>query len=115
LYRVQRVYTLQFQLATFAGCLVSDDFRRATDCGITKALLLNDGQITPDAHLIHDLGVTSLDRFELVMGIEDEFSIVLTNEEQETIHTVGDVIELARFPCASSPAPVPTGCHLSFP
>jgi acyl carrier protein len=75
---------------------------------LQKALLLNDGQITPDAHLIHDLGVTSLDRFELVMGIEDEFAIVLTNEEQETIHTVRDVIELVRRHCASSPAPVPT-------
>jgi acyl carrier protein len=74
---------------------------------LQKALLLNDGQITPDAHLIHDLGVTSLDRFELVMGIEDEFGVVLTNEEQEAINTVGDVIELVRLHCASSPAPVP--------
>jgi acyl carrier protein len=75
---------------------------------LQKALLLNDGQITPDAHLIHDLGVTSLDRFELVMGIEDEFTIALTDEEQEAIHTVGDVIELVRLHCASSPAPAPT-------
>lgn len=75
---------------------------------LRKALLLSDTQITPDAHLIHDLAVTSLDRFELVMGIEDEFGIVLTNEEQETIHTVGDVIELVRLHSASSPAPVPT-------
>jgi acyl carrier protein len=76
---------------------------------LRKALLLNDAQIITDAHLIHDLGVTSLDRFELVMGIEDEFAIELTNEEQESIHTVGDVIERVRLRCASSPAPVPHG------
>jgi acyl carrier protein len=74
---------------------------------LRKALLLNDAQITPDTHLIHDLGVTSLDRFELVMGIEDEFAIELTEEEQESIHTVGDVIELVRLHCARSPAPSP--------
>lgn len=76
---------------------------------LRKALLLGDAQIIPDAHLIHDLGVTSLDRFELVMGIEDEFAIELTNEEQELIHTVGDVIERVRLHCASSPVPVPHG------
>jgi acyl carrier protein len=74
---------------------------------IRKAFMLNDAPITPSTHLIHDLGVTSLDRFELVMGIEEEFAIELTDEEQESIHTVGDVIERVRLHCASSPTPVP--------
>jgi acyl carrier protein len=68
---------------------------------LRKSLLLNAGQnISPDAHLIHDLGVSSLDRFELVMGLEDEFEIELTNEEQETIHTVADVVERVKLHCA---------------
>jgi acyl carrier protein len=68
---------------------------------LRKSLLLNDAQIIPGAHLIHDLGVTSLDRFELVIGLEDEFGIELTDEEQETIHTVGDVIERVKLHCAA--------------
>ncbi len=67
---------------------------------LRKALLLTESQIVPNAHLIHDLGVSSLDRFELVMGIEDEFGIELTDEDQESIHTVGDVIERVKLRCA---------------
>ena len=52
---------------------------------LRKALLLNADQITLDAVLIDDLGVTSLDWFELVMAIEDEFGLDWTGEEQEAI------------------------------
>ena len=68
---------------------------------LRKSLLLNDAQIIPGAHLIHDLGVTSLDRFELVIGLEDEFGIELTDAEQESIHTVGDVVERVKLHCAA--------------
>ena len=68
---------------------------------LRKSLLLNDAQIIPGAHLIHDLGVTSLDRFELVIGPENEFGIELTDAEQESIHTVGDVVERVKLHCAA--------------
>ena len=68
---------------------------------LRKSLMLNDAQIIPGAHLIHDLGVTSLDRFELVIGLEDEFGIELTDAEQESIHTVGDVVERVKRHCAA--------------
>ena len=68
---------------------------------LRKSLLLNDAQIIPGAHLIHDLGVTSLDRFELVIGLEDEFGIELTDAEQESIHTFGDVVERVKLHCAA--------------
>ncbi|HEY2007649.1 MAG TPA: phosphopantetheine-binding protein [Rhizomicrobium sp.] len=74
---------------------------------LRKALLLNDVQITTtDTHLIHDLSVTSLDRFELLMSIEEEFGIELTGEEQESIYTVGDVIERVKVHCPSLSAPI---------
>ena len=52
---------------------------------LRKALLLNADQITLDAVLIDDLGLTSRDRFELVMAIEDEFGLEWMGEEQEAI------------------------------
>jgi acyl carrier protein len=67
---------------------------------LRKSLLLNDAQMAPEAHLIHDLGLSSLDRFELVIGLEDEFGIQLTDEDQESIHTVGDVVERVKLDCA---------------
>ncbi len=72
-------------------------------CVFQKSLLLDEAQIKPEAHLLHDLGVSSLDRCELVMGIEEEFRIELTEQDQESIHTVGDVIERVKLRC-----PVPS-------
>ena len=60
---------------------------------LKKLLLINAEQITPESHLVDDLGVTSLDRLELVMGIEDEFGVEFTGAEQESILTVRDIIE----------------------
>ena len=60
---------------------------------LRKTLLLTDDQLTPGARLVEDLGMTSLDRFELIMAIEDEFGLELTSEEQESIQTVGDLIK----------------------
>jgi acyl carrier protein len=67
---------------------------------LRKSLLLDDAQIKPGAHLIRDLGLGSLDRFELVIGLEDEFGIELANEEQESILTVWDVVERVKRGCA---------------
>lgn len=42
---------------------------------------------------IDDLGADSLDVFQIIMGIEEEFDIEIPNEEAEKIVTVGDAVE----------------------
>ena len=59
---------------------------------LQKSLLVGEDKLAPEANLVEDLGLTSLDRFEVVMGIEEEFGIEMTGEEQETIKTVNDLV-----------------------
>jgi len=50
-------------------------------------------EITLDTTFVNDLGADSLDVFQIIMQIEDEFNIEIPNEKAETIVTVGDVVE----------------------
>ncbi len=50
-------------------------------------------EIRPDSSFKEDLGVDSLDLFELVMALEDEFGVEIPPEDLETMNTVGDVAE----------------------
>lgn len=50
--------------------------------------------ITEDASFIEDLGADSLDLLQLMTALEDEFSIVIPDEEFENLSTVGDVIDV---------------------
>lgn len=49
--------------------------------------------ITPDTSFKDDLGADSLDLFELVMALEDEYNVEIPAEEMSDLTTVGDVIE----------------------
>ena len=42
---------------------------------------------------VDDLGADSLDVFQIIMGLEEEFDIEIPNEEAEKIVTVGDAVE----------------------
>lgn len=50
--------------------------------------------IDEDSHIIEDLGADSLDAFDLVMIIEDEFGIKLEDDEIERMLTVKDILDL---------------------
>lgn len=50
-------------------------------------------EITPDASFMDDLGADSLDVVELVMGLEEEFDLEITDEEAEKITTVGMAVQ----------------------
>ena len=50
-------------------------------------------QITEASNFKDDLGADSLDLFELVMSLEEEFGVEIPSEDLENIATVGDVME----------------------
>ena len=60
---------------------------------IVEQLSVNADQVTPEAKFIEDLGADSLDTVELVMALEEEFSIEVPDEQAEKLQSVGDVIK----------------------
>lgn len=51
-------------------------------------------EMTDDASLIDDLNADSLDSIEIVMAIEDEFDILITDDEAERATTIGAIAAL---------------------
>lgn len=60
---------------------------------IAEVLNISEGEITMDTTFIDDLGADSLDVFQIIMGIEEEFNIEIPNEDAEKIVSVGDAVE----------------------
>ena len=60
---------------------------------IAEVLNVDADEITMDTTFVDDLGADSLDVFQIIMGIEEEFDIEIPSEEAEKIVTVGDAIE----------------------
>ena len=58
---------------------------------LAEALNLPLEKVTPDAKIIDDLGADSLDVVELLSSLEDEYGIVIPDEEVEKLATVSDV------------------------
>lgn len=48
---------------------------------IAEVLNLSEEEIRPDSTFVDDLGADSLDVFQIIMGIEEEFDIEIDNEE----------------------------------
>ncbi len=60
---------------------------------IAEVLNVDEEEITADTTFVDDLGADSLDIFQIIMGLEEEFDIEIPNEEAEKIVTVGDAVE----------------------
>ena len=63
---------------------------------IAEVLNIDADSIAADTTFVDDLGADSLDIFQIIMGIEEEYDIELENEAVEQIQTVGDAIEALR-------------------
>lgn len=60
---------------------------------IIDQLGVDENEITPEASFVDDLGADSLDIVELIMALEEEFSMEISDEDAETITTVGEAVE----------------------
>ena len=60
---------------------------------IGEVLNIDGEEITMETTFIDDLGADSLDIYQIIMGIEEEFDIEIPNEEAENIVTVAEAVE----------------------
>ena len=60
---------------------------------IAEVLNIDPEEITMNTTFVDDLGADSLDVFQIIMGIEEEFDIEIPTEEAEKIAIVGDAVE----------------------
>jgi acyl carrier protein len=60
---------------------------------IAEQLGVEEDEVTSEASFVEDLGADSLDTVELVMALEEEFSIEIPDEDAEKILTVGKALD----------------------
>jgi len=63
---------------------------------ISEQLGVEESQVVPGASFEEDLNADSLDLVELIMSLEEEFGIEISEEDAEGIRTVGDAQEYIR-------------------
>ena len=68
------------------------EFEKLRDI-IVEVLNVDENEVTMESTFIDDLGADSLDVFQIIMGIEEEFDIEIPQEAAENIVTVGDAVE----------------------
>ena len=68
---------------------------------IAEQLGVKAEEVTPQASFIDDLGADSLDTVELIMALEEEFSVEIPDEDAEKMTTVGDAIKYIESKAAS--------------
>ena len=59
---------------------------------LSTQMNIDESIITPEATFIEDLNIDSLDLVELILTLEEEFSIVISEDDAEKLSTIGDVV-----------------------
>jgi acyl carrier protein len=68
------------------------EFEKLQDI-IVDVLNVQKEEVKPETTFVDDLGADSLDIFQIIMGIEEEFDIEIDNDEAEKIVTVQDAVD----------------------
>src|SRR4030067_3678243 len=74
------------------GAIVEKSVDRRVIDLIVEQLGVSEEEVTMEASFIDDLGADSLDLVELIMAMEEEFSLEISDEDAEKILTVQDVV-----------------------
>ncbi|UCD18608.1 MAG: acyl carrier protein [Candidatus Zixiibacteriota bacterium] len=75
---------------------MSDEITQKVKDIIVEQLGVDAAQVAEEAKFVDDLSADSLDTVELVMALEEEFSIEIPDEEAEKIISVGDAVNYIR-------------------
>ena len=59
---------------------------------LVEELSVNEADVTPEAELVNDLGINSLELADLVLHCEEKFGIEISDEDVREFLTVGDVV-----------------------
>ena len=70
-----------------------DIFEKVRDLIAERLDIADKDSITETSSITDDLGADSLDVVDLVMDIEDEFSVEIPEDQVENIKTVGDIVK----------------------
>ena len=60
---------------------------------LVEQLGVDESEVTPESNFIDDLGADSLDVFQIVIAIEEQFDIEISDQEAENIRTVGEAVK----------------------
>ncbi len=71
---------------------MSADVLAKVQAVVSDKLDVDASKVTPEASFANDLGADSLDVVELVMALEEEFTVEIPDEEAEKLQTVQDVV-----------------------
>lgn len=72
---------------------LSEKDARAVEDILTRELDVKREQLTHDSRIVEDFSADSLTVMEIIMAVEDRFSISIPDERWETVKTVGDLYE----------------------
>jgi acyl carrier protein len=86
-------WTGDFQTADTGGTIRMASVEERVKTIIVEQLGVDEGEVTPTASFVDDLGADSLDTVELVMAFEENFGIEIPDEDAEKIATVKDAVD----------------------
>ena len=71
------------------------EFEKLRDI-IVEVLNVDENEVTMESTFVDDLGADSLDVFQIIMGIEEEFDIEIPAESAEQVTTVEEAVEMIK-------------------
>jgi len=72
---------------------VSDEIAKKVKSMVAERMDVDESKITDETHFVNDLQADSLDMAELVIDMEEEFGVQISDEEAQKIETVGQAVK----------------------